>query len=210
MGMPIGEAPRDLDIWYAEYRLEARLSKSPPFCSAASAFCCLGGGGGGGKLSTLSSAEPGLGGRVLSFSWYGGRTGIFCIVVLESVDSPEEIDALDWSLFGNPLRPEAAEDILGGTLASFVPSSRPSALLSGNCFDIPSFKIEVRPVLLLLTVLTLTLLFRGKEESPLPFALSLDCFCLSFCCFRLRPWSRFMIMSLILGKYFSKLSTLAS
>jgi len=111
MGTPLGEAPRCLDIWYAEYLLEALLSKSPPRCNAARAFCCFGGGGGGGKASTLRSPEFGRGCEGISSPGNGGRTGMLCIVALDNDDCSEEIDSRDEARGGKPLRPEDAEEI---------------------------------------------------------------------------------------------------
>lgn len=88
----------------------------------------------------------------------------------------------------------------------FVMSSGPVRLAGRNpLFSNPSFSIADKPEAL---PLVLVLVMRPAEGSP--FSLSRDCFCRNFCCFRFNPCSRFMMISLILGRYFSRLSTLAS
>jgi hypothetical protein len=75
----------------------------------------------------------------------------------------------------------------------------------------PSLRRVVNPELTLPVVLVLVVLADDVPASdPTPFSLSRACFCLSFCCFRFKPCSRLMMMSRILGRYFSRLSTLAS
>jgi hypothetical protein len=196
-----------------EYRLDARLSSSPPRCSAARAFCCFGGAGGGGKESTVSSPETGRGALGASSPAYGGRTGKFCIVELDNVDWPEAEDSRECSFGGNAsvCRPAVIEDIRGGgAFAADVVLSRVSGtLLSGRpLFGSPWSKSVVSPVLLVPALLTLVVL--GKDGSPFGSFLDCDCFCRSFCCFFFKPCSKLMIISLIRGRYFSKLSTLAS
>ena len=72
-------------------------------------------------------------------------------------------------------------------------------------FSIPSSSIVVKPLLALVTVLTLVV------RSGRPFASrSRPCRWRSRCCFRFRPCNRFIMMSLIRGKYRSRLSALAS
>lgn len=123
---------------------------------------------------------------------------MFCIVSLDSELSETvacESSRCCWNRRGEP-----------PTALVLARSSSPVRLAGRYpLFSRPSFSIADKPEVL---PLVLVLDIRPAEGSP--FSLSRVCFCLNFCCFRFNPWSKLMMMSLILGRYFSKLSTLAS
>lgn len=154
----------------------------------------------------VGSPERGPGEFCTSSSGYGGRVGI------DKFDSME-ILALAGSLGDNSsgCRPPVIEDVRGGTafvgdgevgISDTLPSER-------KLFASPWSKRVVSPVFPLPMVLVLV--FLGKDDvSPFTSLLDCDCLCRSLCCFCFKPLSSFITISLIRGRYFSKLPTLAS
>lgn len=120
---------------------------------------------------------------------------MFCMVVLEADDTSEATEPLDWSR--SALKRRVGDD------PPFCCGPDPGRCELDRWLSISS-SILVRP-LPLPTVLTLVVLSGTAEPS-----LSRPCFWRNLCCFRFKPWSRLMMISRILGRYFSKLSALAS
>lgn len=156
----------------------------------------------------MSRPPAGPAGIVASSPGYGGSTGIFCIVPLDSEDCSELKEAPDWSRgrvrrLGDWPPPDGPSLCCVGVLSFCDDAAYP--------FSRPSFSRVVRPVPLLPVVLLLMVRLAIPADSgePAP-SLSRLCFCRSFCCFRFRPCRRWMMISRIRGKYFSRLSVLAS
>lgn len=121
---------------------------------------------------------------------------MLCMVELDTEDISDATDPLDWSR--SALKRRVGDD------PPFGWGPDPGRCEIGRWLSKVSSSILVRPLLPLAIVLTLVVL-SGTEDS-----LSRPCFWRSLCCFRFSPWRRLMMISRILGRYFSKLSALAS